>query len=67
MSGASSGAARADRCRTATRQSAHRARPEFAAAVVRRGVKSMTYRYFLSFSRKCLRNLATFGATTYWQ
>ena len=24
-------------------------------------------RYFLSFSRKCLRNLATFGATTNWQ
>jgi hypothetical protein len=24
-------------------------------------------RYFFNFSRKCLRNLATFGATTAWQ
>ena len=32
-----------------------------------RGVKSMTYRYFLSFSRKCFLSLATLGATTNWQ
>ena len=33
----------------------------------RRGVKSMTYRHFLSFSRKCFLSFATLGATTNWQ
>jgi len=33
----------------------------------RHGVKSRTYRYFFSFSRKCFRNFWTFGATTAWQ
>ena len=32
-----------------------------------RGMKSMTYRHFLSFSRNCRRNFWTFGATTNWQ